>query len=432
MHSSNIYKVAIVLCGLLFLSCTSTKSTKEKTVVIFDEMPTLENKSLPTAQFYTGASNTKAYIDLIKGKSVGIVTNQTGIVEMESEIVLEDSLGCTSRKKRIYTPIHLVDYLTTNLKVDLKKIYAPEHGFRGTADDGESIKDGKDSKTGIPILSLYGNNKKPSAEQLKGIDVMLFDLQDVGTRFYTYISTLHYVMEACAENHIKVIVLDRPNPNGSVIDGPTLDKAHTSFVGMHEIPVLHGLTIGEYASMINGEKWLKDGIQCDLTVIPCVNYKRDMAYHLPVRPSPNLPNDRAINLYPSLCFFEGTNVSIGRGTEKQFQIFGSPNLPEMHYEFIPKPNFGSKNPPLNGKVCCGVDLSENEKVTGIQLDWLLKAYANYTDKSKFFLPYFTNLAGSKVLQHQIESGMTENQIRQTWIEGIERFKKIRKPYEIYQ
>ncbi|WP_235946494.1 exo-beta-N-acetylmuramidase NamZ family protein [Flavobacterium silvaticum] len=386
---------------------------------------------VPTAQFHTGASNTEAYFELIDGKDIGIVTNQTGIVDYDSVFRMTDSVSMKNREMRIRKQIHLVDFLVTKSHQKLKKIYAPEHGFRGTADDGEDIKDGKDTKTGIPIISIYGDNKKPSADQLKGIDVMLFDLQDVGTRFYTYISTLHYVMEACAENKIPLIVLDRPNPNGSVVDGPTLEKQYSSFVGMHPIPVLHGLTIGEYARMINGEKWLKNGIQCDLTVIPCLNYNRQMTYHLPVRPSPNLPNDRAINLYPSLCFFEGTNVSIGRGTEKQFQVYGSPNLPEMHFEFTPKPNFGSKNPPLNGKICCGEDLSFETRHAGIELKWLLKAYQDFTDKPKFFISYFTKLAGSPTLQRQIESGMSEAEIRQSWKPGIDEFKKIRKPYEIY-
>src|SRR5690606_10800669 len=221
---------------------------------------------------------------------------------------------------------HVVDFLIEN-EVNVQKIFAPEHGFRGTADAGELIKDGKDSKTGLPIISLYGNNKKPTPEQLSGIDVMLFDLQDVGARFYTYISSLHYLMEACAENNIPLIVLDRPNPNGNIVDGPTLEMENKSFVGMHPIPVLHGMTIGEYAKMINGEKWLNPStgsgraVLCDLTVIECLNYDRNKPYSLPVKPSPNLPNDKSINLYASLCFFEGTNVSVGRGTDKQFQVF---------------------------------------------------------------------------------------------------------------
>src|SRR5690606_18253601 len=279
----------------------------------------------------------------------------------EKEILRETSLtqNSTEKEKMIDVKIelkHLVDFLIES-GINLQKIYAPEHGFRGTADAGELIKDGKDIKTGLPIISLYGNNKKPTKEQLLGVDIMVFDLQDVGAGFYTYISSLHYLMEACAENNIPLIVLDRPNPNGNIVDGPTLEMEHKSFVGMHPIPVLHGMTIGEYAKMINGEKWLKSGIQCDLTVIKCVNYKRDMAYSLPVPPSPNLPNERVVKLYASLCFFEGTNVSVGRGTDEQFQIYGSPylmigdvkvvndiklDLSINDYKFTPKPNLGAK------------------------------------------------------------------------------------------
>lgn len=363
----------------------------------------------PVEAIKTGADNFNAYLPLLKNKKVGIVTNQTGILSNKT---------------------HLVDFLLDK-KIEVQKIYAPEHGFRGTADAGELIKDGKDTQTGLPIISLYGDNKKPKPEQLKGIDVLVFDLQDVGARFYTYISSLHYVMEACAENNIPLIILDRPNPNGGIVDGPILEKENTSFIGMHPIPVLHGLTIGEYGKMINGEKWLKNGIQCELTVIPCLNYKRELFYSLPVKPSPNLPNDQSINLYASLCFFEGTNVSLGRGTEKQFQIYGSPFLPKTGFSFTPKPNFGAKDPLHNGKLCYGEDLSESPKVSKLELKWLLKAYNETADKSKFFIPFFTKLAGTKKLQQQIEAGMSENEIRATWTKGLEGFKKIRKNYQIY-
>ncbi|WP_396155308.1 exo-beta-N-acetylmuramidase NamZ domain-containing protein, partial [Flavobacterium macrobrachii] len=307
----------------------------------------------------------------------------------------------------------------------------PEHGFRGTADAGELIKDGKDTKTGLPIISLYGNNKKPKPEQLAGIDVMVFDLQDVGARFYTYISSLHYIMEACAENNIPLIVLDRPNPNGSIVDGPILEKEHTSFVGMHQIPLLHGMTIGEYAKMINGEKWLKNGVECKLTVIPCLNYNREMAYSLPVKPSPNLPNDQSINLYASLCLFEGTNVSSGRGTEMQFQIYGSPFLPKSSFSFTPIPNFGAKDPMHNGKLCYGEDLTKIEKVRQLELKWLIKAYNSTSDKSKFFNDFFLKLAGTKKLREQIEAGISENEIRKSWDKGLNDFKTMRKKYLVY-
>lgn len=383
-----------------------------------------------TAQIKTGADNYTAYLQLLKGKKVGVVTNQTGIVSYDSIYMLPDRGGKSHQEAYKRKILQLPDFLI-EMKVNVTKIYAPEHGFRGTADAGELIKDGKDTKTGLPIISLYGNNKKPKPEQLNDVDVLVFDLQDVGARFYTYISTLHYIMEACAENKIPLLILDRPNPNGGIVDGPTLEKENTSFVGMHEIPVLHGMTIGEYGKMINGEKWLKNGVRCDLTVIPCLNYTRDMPYSLPVKPSPNLPNDQAINLYASLCFFEGTNVSLGRGTNKQFQIYGSPDLPNMGFSFTPTPNEGAKEPPLKGVLCYGEDLSNAPKVNRLELKWLMKAYAQTKNKSKFFIPFFTKLAGTKMLQQQIEAGKTEGEIRKSWEPGLAKFKAIRKQYLIY-
>jgi len=368
------------------------------------------NKEVPKIK--TGADNFENYLPLLKGKKVGIVTNQTGTITIN---------GKTE---------NIVDFLVSQ-KTDLKKIFAPEHGFRGTADAGEHIKDGKDTKTGLPIISLYGNNKKPKPEQLAGIDVLVFDLQDVGARFYTYISSLHYIMEACAENNIPLIILDRPNPNGGIVDGPVLEKENSSFIGMHPIPTLHGMTIGEYGKMINGEKWLKDGVQCKLTVIQCTDYSRTMPYSLPVKPSPNLPNDQAINLYASLCFFEGTNVSMGRGTNKQFQLYGSPYLPKTGFSFTPEPNEGAKEPPYKGIVCYGEDLSKAPHVTRIELKWLIKAYNATEDKSKFFIPFFTKLAGTKILQQQIEAGKTQWEIRKSWEPGLEQFRTMRKKYLIY-
>ena len=361
----------------------------------------------------TGAERSDFYLPLLIDKKVGIVTNQTGIIKISNE-------GTVS----------IVDYLISN-KIAVQKIFAPEHGFRGTADAGEHVVDGKDTKTGLPIISLYGNNKKPKPEQLAGIDIMIFDLQDVGARFYTYISTLHYIMEACAENNITLMLLDRPNPNGAIVDGPMLEKEYTSFVGMHPIPLLHGMTIGEYARMINGEKWLKGGIQCDLKVIHCLNYQREMVYDLPVKPSPNLPNSQAVNLYASLCFFEGANVSVGRGTEKQFQIYGSPYLPESNFSFTPIPNFGAKEPVYKDQLCYGEDLTQIEKVKQLELKWLLKAYNSTADKSKFFNEFFPKLAGTKKLQQQIESGLSETEIRKSWKKGLNDFKGMRKKYLIY-
>jgi len=357
----------------------------------------------------TGADNYEKYLPLLKDKKIGIVTNQTGILSDKT---------------------HLVDFLLEK-KIAVQTIFAPEHGFRGTADAGEHVVDGKDPKTGLSIISLYGDNKKPKPAQLNGIDIMIFDLQDVGARFYTYISSLHYVMEACAENNLPLIILDRPNPNGSIVDGPLLEKEFTSFVGMHPIPLLHGMTIGEYAQMINGQKWLKNGVQCKLTVIPCSNYNRNMQYSLLVKPSPNLPNDQSINLYASLCLFEGTNVSMGRGTEKQFQIYGSPFLTKTNFSFTPKPNFGAKDPLYNGKECFGEDLTSYPKLKQLELKWLLKAYQNTSDKSKFFNAFFTKLAGTKKLQQQIESGISEKEIRASWKKDLQAFLIMRKPYLLY-
>lgn len=402
----------MVSCG----NCKKSTQTSESSIPTTDnamknEENKTQNKDSQTKGILTGAENSSVYIPMLKDKKIGIVTNQTGIL---------------SNKK------HLVDFLIEQ-KINLQKIYAPEHGFRGTADAGEHIVDGKDSKTGLPIISLYGSNKKPKPEQLTGIDIIVFDLQDVGARFYTYISSLHYVMEACAENNIKLIVLDRPNPNGNIIDGPVLEKEFNSFVGMHPIPVLHGMTIGEYAKMINGEKWLKNGIHCKLEVVPCKNYTHNMSYDLPVKPSPNLPNSQAINLYASLCFFEGTNVSVGRGTEKQFQIYGSPFITNNKFTFTPTPNIGAKDPLWNGKLCYGEDLTKIEKVKQLELKWLIKAYKeNSETKNVFFNDFFTKLAGTKKLQQQIETGIPEKDIRKTWETDLKAFKEIREKYLIYK
>jgi uncharacterized protein YbbC (DUF1343 family) len=376
-----------------------------------------ETNKIEIKTIKTGATNYENYLALLENKKVGIVTNQTGTVTYfkENELLHES----------------IVDFLIEK-KVSVQKIFAPEHGFRGTADAGELIIDGKDTKTGLPIISIYGNNKKLKPEQLDGIEVMVFDLQDVGARFYTYISSLHYVMEACAEKNIQLIVLDRPNPNGSIVDGPILEKEFSSFVGMHPIPTLHGMTIGEYAQMINGEKWLKDGIQCELIVILCSNYNRKVAYSLPVKPSPNLPNDQSINLYASLCLFEGTNVSVGRGTEKQFQIYGSPFLPKSDFSFTPIPNFGAKEPLYKNELCYGEDMTSIAKVSKLELKWLIKAYNSTWDKSKFFNPFFTKLAGTEKLQQQIESGISEEQIRRSWKKELDNFKKMRKKYLLYE
>ncbi|MBC7640914.1 MAG: DUF1343 domain-containing protein, partial [Flavobacterium sp.] len=357
-------------------------------------------------EILVGADDSNTYLPLIENKKIGIVTNQSGILKNGG---------------------HLVDYLLEN-KINIQTIFSPEHGFRGTADAGEHVIDGKDAKTGLSIISLYGDNKKPKQEQLAGIEIMIFDLQDVGARFYTYISTLHYVMEACSENNIQLIILDRPNPNGSIVDGPILEKEFKSFVGMHEIPILHGMTIGEYAQMINGEKCLENGMICKLDIVKCFNYSHNMFYDLPVKPSPNLPNSQAVNLYPSLCLFEGTNVSVGRGTEKQFQVYGSPFLLSNDFEFTPIPNFGAKDPVYKNQICYGEDLSKINKINKLELKWLIKAYEQTQDKSVFFNSFFTKLVGTKKLQQQIETGLSEVEIRKSWKKGLQEFKKIRAKY----
>ena len=408
----NVFKNTVLLFVLVMISCAS--KVKNKTS---EKAETIEQTQMDSA-IVVGANQTEIYLPLLKGKRIGIVANQTSVIF----------------KNQAHTSYaHLVDSLVA-LKVDIKKVFAPEHGFRGQADAGEVVKDGVDTKTNLPIISLYGKNKKPSAEQLKDLDLVVFDIQDVGARFYTYISSLHYVLEACAEANIPIIILDRPNPNGHYVDGPILEMEHKSFVGMHPIPVVHGMTIGEYAQMINGEKWLANGIQCELEVINMKHYNHQKKYNLPIKPSPNLPNDQAINLYPSLCFFEGTNVSAGRGTEMQFQIFGSPFLnPEsFDFQFTPKPNFGSKYPKHENKVCYGKDLRNTKTLDFLNLDWIIEAYQQTTDKSTFFIPFFSKLAGTKTLQQQIESGLSQAEIKATWKEGLDKFKAMRTPYLIYQ
>ena len=366
-------------------------------------------------QIQVGASQIAMYYPKIKDKKLGLVVNQTSRVGSQ----------------------HLVDTLQ-ELEASISAIFAPEHGFRGKEDAGTHIESGLDPETGIPIISIYGKNKKPSPEQLKDIDVMIFDIQDVGARFYTYISTLHYIMEACAEVGLPLIVLDRPNPNGFYVDGPILDPAFRSFVGMHEVPIVHGMTIGEYAKMINEEGWLADGVKCDLEVIPCVNYLHNMTYELPVKPSPNLPNLRAIMLYPSICFFEGTNVSIGRGTDNQFQVIGHPSLQNYDYSFTPSPKPGATNPKLKDKKCNGIDLTKysTDYLKGnakLDLSWLIEIYKAFPDKENFFLNsnFFDKLAGGTHLREQLINGLSEEEIRETWQPGLENYKAIRNKYLLY-
>ncbi|NDG46842.1 MAG: DUF1343 domain-containing protein [Flavobacteriia bacterium] len=365
-----------------------------------------------SGQVIPGAENTTSYINKLRGKKIGLVAHQASIVKTPAGTK------------------HLVDVLLEK-GIRLQGVFAPEHGFRGTADAGEKIKDGKDAETGLSIYSLYGENRKPKPEQLQEIELMVFDLQDVGVRFFTYLSTLHYIMEACAEQGIPLLVLDRPNPNTHYIDGPVLEAAHKSFVGMHPVPIVYGMTIGEYAQMINGEKWLAKGLQCQLEVIPIKNYTHQTLYELQIRPSPNLPNAQAIALYPSLCLLEPTVISIGRGTDTQFQIYGHPDFKGYDFRFTPAPNFGSKNPKFNGELCFGKNLTEAPKPTQIELKWLIDAYSNFPDKAAFFLKGFERISGVRSLKTQLQAGKNETEIRQTWAEDLAEFHRIRSQYLIY-
>ena len=365
------------------------------------------------------------YWQHIQGKTVGVVSNQTSVVGRQ----------CT----------HLVDTLLS-CGITIKTIFCPEHGFRGQAEAGATVGSGKDSRTGIPIVSLYGKNKKPLPEQLKGIDIVVFDLQDVGCRFYTYISTLTYVMEACAENHIPVMVLDRPNPNGSYVDGPVLEPRHRSFVGMHPVPIVYGMTIGEYACMVNGEHWLGMGVdngvwrkdttlRCSLLVVPLQGYTHRSHYRLPVAPSPNLQTPQAVMLYPSLCLFEGTQISVGRGTDSPFEIVGAPQYTgDGAFHFTPHPIKGvSENPPFKGQLCCGLDLRHVRATYTFNLEYLLDMY-NGTPHETFFLKsgFFEKLAGTSSLRKQLQNGTSEDAIRASWQPQLEQFKQIRQKYLMYE
>nr|WP_245558480.1 DUF1343 domain-containing protein [Fulvivirga imtechensis] len=357
----------------------------------------------------TGAEQTNEYLPMLKGKKIGMVVNHTSVI------------GKT----------HLVDSLLS-LDIRIQKVFAPEHGFRGDADAGEKVKDGIDIATQLPIISLYGNNKKPSVEQLQGIDLVIFDIQDVGTRFYTYISTMHYVMEACAENDIKMLILDRPNPNGMYVDGPVLKPEFQSFVGLHPIPILHGLTVGELAQMINGEGWLNNSIKCDLKVIPVKNYSHDEDYSLPVKPSPNLPNGLSVKMYPSLCLFEGTVISVGRGTYKPFQQIGHPQFTDMAHQFTPKSIDGmSKYPPYEGQTCYGISFEDTDFEGGFTLKYIIDFYKKYGGED-YFNNFFDKLAGTDQLKQQIKKGISEEEIRKSWAPDLEQYRKMREKYLLYE
>jgi len=361
----------------------------------------------------TGADQTQIYVPLLNGKTVGVVANQTSII-------------CNT---------HLVDSLL-KLGIKVKRVFGPEHGFRGNAEAGATIGNSIDERTGLPVVSLYGSHKKPTKEDLQGIDIMIFDIQDIGVRCYTYISTLTYVMESCAEANIPLIVFDRPNPNGYFIDGPVLEPQQVSFVGLHAVPLVYGLTIGEYATMVNGEGWLEKDLKCDLTVIKLKNYNHSSRYALPVKPSPNLPDMASIYLYPSLCLFEGTVISVGRGTNMPFRVFGHPDLPHEGFSFKPMPIKGvSDHPPCEGKICYGTDLTadaDSLRVHGhLELSYLISSYNLLKSKGQFFNDFFAKLAGTAELRRQIEAGASEAQIKNTWKPGIDKYKKMRKKYLLY-
>ncbi|MFH6983680.1 exo-beta-N-acetylmuramidase NamZ family protein [Marinoscillum luteum] len=367
-----------------------------------------ETKSQENVQILPGASQLDQYLPQLKGKKIGLFANHTSLV------------GQT----------HLADTLLS-LGIQISTAFSPEHGFLGNKPDGEKI-EGEYTER-FKLISLYGAHRKPTPEQVASLDLLVVDIQDVGARFYTYASTMTYLMEACAREKVPVLILDRPNPNGSYIDGPVLDTAFASFVGAHPIPIVHGLTLGELASMINGEGWLGHGLQCDLSVIPVANWDHSMPYTLPVRPSPNLPNELAVALYPSLALFEGTVVSVGRGTDFPFQIIGHPLYSDSSFSFTPTPNEGSKYPPLEGERCFGLDLTHQPINYGFTLKYLIQFYQDLKGKTEnsFFNDYFLKLAGTGSLQEQIEAGWSEQKIKASWEKDLEAYRKLRKNYLLY-
>jgi len=413
-----VVKNTVLLLVFVVISCGN--QVKAEDVANKDTLTALNTPNQDKKAIIVGANRTEQYRFLLQGKRVGVVANQTSVIFKDK------------KEKGAYT--HLVDSLLS-LQIEVKKVFAPEHGFRGTADAGELVKDGKDTKTGLAIYSLHGKHKKPTKAQLDDVDIMVFDIQDVGVRFYTYISTLHYIMEACAEQNIPLLILDRPNPNGNYIDGPVLEKKHSSFLGMHPIPLVHGMTIGEYAKMINGEAWLNNGITCNITIIEMLNYNHNSTYSLAIRPSPNLPNDNSIELYPSLGLFEGTNINAGRGTEFQFQRYGAPFLDKNYYTFnyTPVANFGSKHPKHENEICYGIDLSKVNAKRHFTLKYIIDAYNHATDKTKVFnTSNFTTHAGTATLQKQIEAGLSEAEIKLSWQNDLEAYKKVRNKYLLYK
>jgi uncharacterized protein YbbC (DUF1343 family) len=402
---------------LLFFAVTLFligKTTAQKSIFKSFKVNAEEGKG----NIITGADQIGLYIDYLKGKNIGMVINQTSVIGKNLTLSVDSLL---------------------KLGVTIKKIFGPEHGFRGNASNGAEVNNSADQKTGLPVISLYGNKHyKPTADDLKGIDLVIFDIQDVGARFYTYLSTLHYVMEACAENSIELMILDRPNPNGYYVDGPVLDTAYRSFIGLNPIPIAHGLTIAEYAQMLNGEGWLKNHVQCKLKIVKVANYTHNSTYELPVNPSPNLNTNKSILLYPSVCLFEGTALSLGRGTMFPFLQIGHPELKEKYnYSFKPVSIPGmSEDPPQKDKLCYGLNLKDyntnNIRASGkINLSWLIELYKAFPDKEHFFNAYFTKLVGNEELRKQIETGKSEGEIRASWEPALSNYKTIRKKYLLY-
>lgn len=393
-----LIQICLIACSL---SCASTAP-----------------KNLAKPAIITGADQTSLYMAYLRGKNVGMVINQTSVIGKNKMLSLDTLL---------------------KLGVAVKKIYGPEHGFRGDASNGTDVNNSVDAKSGVPVISIYGNKHyKPTPEDLKGIDIMVYDIQDVGVRFYTYLSTLQYVMEACAENNIELMILDRPNPNGFYVDGPILDTINRSFVGMNTIPIVHGLTTAEYAQMLNGEGWLKNHAQCKLKIIKVANYTHSSRYTLPVNPSPNLNTAQSILLYPSVCLFEGTNLSLGRGTMSPFLQIGHPSLHGKYaYSFTPVSIKGmSEDPPQKNKTCYGIDLKNYDTNTfyhtgKLNLAWLIELYKAFPDKEHFFNAYFTKLAGTTGLRKQIEAGKTATEIRASWEPGLTKYKAMRMKYLLY-
>ncbi len=413
---SNIFMMRIklfiqflIITSLLSCAVSAQKSSYK---------PYIADAAAKKAKIITGADQTTLYIEYLKGKNIGMVINQTSVIGKNQTLSLDSLL---------------------KLGISIKKVYGPEHGFRGNASNGADVNNSTDAKSGIAVISLYGNKHyKPTPADLQGIDLMIFDIQDVGARFYTYLSTLQYVMEACAENNIELMIFDRPNPNGAVVDGPILDTAYKSFVGLNPIPIAHGLTIAEYAQMLNGEGWLKNKVQCKLRIIKVANYTHASAYTLPVNPSPNLNTQQSILLYPSVCLFEGTTLSLGRGTLFPFLQIGHPSLEGKYsYSFKPVSMPGmSDEPPLKNKVCYGIDL-KNYNTTSINksgkinLAWLMELYRAFPDKAHFFNAYFSKLAGTDQLRKQIEAGESEQEIRASWEPALSNYKTMRAKYLLY-